>query len=127
VQYLAAHGLPIPKTILAKFPMNLQTIKRGITSSLLAQTFSRINMIFCYVDELEFTYPIIVKKASGSQGIGVIKVDTHEQMEDLVDMLDTGKPLIFQEMITASYGKVYLLDRSPFDYWPVISVCFLSF
>lgn len=81
VQYLAAHGLPIPKTILAKFPMNLQTIKR------------------------EFTYPIIVKKASGSQGIGVIKVDTHEQMEDLVDMLDTGKPLIFQEMITASYGK----------------------
>jgi len=26
-------------------------------------------------------------------------------LEDLVDMLDTNKPLIFQEMITASSGK----------------------
>ena len=81
VQHLAAHGLPIPKTILAKFPMNLQTINR------------------------EFDYPIIIKKVSGSQGKGIIKVDSHQQLEDLVDMLDTGKPLIFQEFISASSGK----------------------
>ena len=81
VQCLAAHGLPIPKTILAKFPMNLDTIQR------------------------EFDYPIIIKKVSGSQGKGIIKVDTHGQLVDLVDMLDTGKPLIFQEFIAASSGK----------------------
>ena len=81
VQHLAAHGLPIPKTILAKFPMNLETIRR------------------------EFEYPIIIKKVSGSQGKGIIKVDSHAQLEDLVDMLDTGKPLIFQEFIAASSGK----------------------
>jgi len=81
VQHLAAHGLPIPKTVLAKFPIKLDTIKR------------------------EFEYPIIIKKASGSQGKGIIKVDTHEQLEDLVDMLDTGKPLIFQEYVSASSGK----------------------
>ena len=82
VQHLAAHGLPIPKTILAKFPMtNLDTIKR------------------------EFDYPIIIKKVSGSQGKGIIKVDSHQQLEDLVDMLDTGKPLIFQEFIAASTGR----------------------
>ena len=73
--------LPIPKTILAKFPMNLETIRR------------------------EFDYPIIIKKVSGSQGKGIIKVDSHQQLEDLVDMLDTGKPLIFQEFISASTGK----------------------
>ena len=82
VQHLAAHGLPIPKTLLAKFPMtNLETIRR------------------------EFEYPIIIKKVSGSQGKGIIKVDSHSQLEDLVDMLDTGKPLIFQEFIAASSGK----------------------
>ena len=81
VQHLAAHGLPIPKTILAKFPMNLQTLSR------------------------EFEYPIIIKKVSGSQGKGIIKVDSHQQLEDLVDMLDTGKPLIFQEFISASSGR----------------------
>ena len=81
MQCLSIHGLPIPKTLLAKFPMNLETIKR------------------------EFTYPIIIKKVSGSQGKGIIKVDSHAQLEDLVDMLDTGKPLIFQEFIEASTGK----------------------
>jgi glutathione synthase/RimK-type ligase-like ATP-grasp enzyme len=54
-------GLPIPKTLLARFPLNLDTIKR------------------------EFEYPIIIKKASGSQGKGIIKVDTHQQLEDLVN------------------------------------------
>lgn len=81
VQHLAAHGLPIPKTILAKFPMNLDTIKR------------------------EFTYPLIIKKASGSQGKGIIKVDSHEQLMDIIDMIDIGKPLMFQEMIQASKGR----------------------
>lgn len=81
VQHLAAHGLPIPKTILAKFPMNIDTIKK------------------------EFSYPVIIKKASGSQGKGIIKVDTHEQMTDLMEMIDVGKPLIFQEMIQASKGR----------------------
>ena len=32
-------------------------------------------------------------------------MDSHAQLEDLVDMLDTGKPLIFQEFVAASSGK----------------------
>ena len=81
LQHLAAHGLPIPKTLLAKFPLNLDAIKR------------------------EFTYPIILKKASGSQGKGIVKLESHAQLEDLVDMLDTVKPIIFQEFISASTGR----------------------
>ena len=90
VQHLAAHGLPIPKTILAKFNTDRAS---GISTSML-DTIKR-----------EFDYPIIIKKVSGSQGKGIIKVDSHGQLEDLVDMLDTGKPLIFQEFISASSGR----------------------
>jgi hypothetical protein len=40
---------------------------------------------------------IVIKKAAGgSAGKGIMKVDHHEMLADLVDMLDIGKPLIFQ-------------------------------
>jgi hypothetical protein len=42
MQHLAAHGLPIPKTILAKFPIDLQLIQR------------------------EFQYPIIIKRGESA-------------------------------------------------------------
>lgn len=81
MQHLAAHGLPIPYTLLAKFPLDLEVIEK------------------------HFEYPVIVKKASGSQGKGIMKIDCHDQLEDIVDMLDTKDPLIFQEFIEHSKGR----------------------
>lgn len=81
MQFLAAHGLPIPKTLLARFPFNIETLEK------------------------ELSYPVILKKSSGSQGKGIIKVSSSEQLEELVDLLDTKDPLIFQEFIKASSGR----------------------
>eukprot|EP00474_Spongospora_subterranea_P003517 CRZ03975.1 hypothetical protein [Spongospora subterranea] len=81
MQVMAAHGLPIAKTLLAKFPINLKVV------------------------EDHFVYPIIVKKSSGSQGKGIILVKDHEDLEDLVDLLDPKEPLIFQEFLSHSKGR----------------------
>jgi RimK family alpha-L-glutamate ligase len=81
VQTLGAHNLPIPKTMIAKFPCQIESISR------------------------EFTYPIILKKSSGSQGKGVMLVQNPDHMNDLVDMIDQSKPLIFQEYISNSAGR----------------------
>ncbi|XXQ31927.1 N-acetylaspartylglutamate synthase [Plasmodiophora brassicae] len=81
MQVMAAHGLPIAKTLLAKFPINLKVV------------------------ESQFEYPIIVKKSSGSQGKGIILVKDHENLEDLVDLLDPKEPLIFQEFLAHSKGR----------------------
>jgi glutathione synthase/RimK-type ligase-like ATP-grasp enzyme len=50
-----------------------------------------------------FSYPIIVKK---TRGRGIMKVDSQAQMEDLVAMFDDQQPLLLQEMIAPSYGRV---------------------
>ena len=81
MQYLAGHGLPIPKTLLARFPISIETLEK------------------------ELEYPLILKKSSGSQGVGIMKVTSSAQLEELVDMLDTKDPLIFQEFIKASSGR----------------------
>eukprot|EP00474_Spongospora_subterranea_P003518 CRZ03976.1 hypothetical protein [Spongospora subterranea] len=81
MQVMAAHGLPIAKTLLAKFPINLKVV------------------------EDNFVYPIIVKKSSGSQGKGIILVKDHEHLEDLADLLDPKEPLIFQEFLSHSKGR----------------------
>lgn len=81
MQVMAAHGLPIAKTLLAKFPINFNVV------------------------ENHFKYPIIVKKSSGSQGKGILLVKDHENLEDLVDLLDPTEPLIFQEFLEHSKGR----------------------
>lgn len=81
MQVMAAHGLPIAKTLLAKFPINLNVVNEN------------------------FDYPIVVKKSSGSQGKGVILVDSNDQLEDIGDMLDQKEPIIFQEFLKNSKGR----------------------
>ena len=34
-----------------------------------------------------------------------MKVDSKEQMEDLVEMFDSQQPLLLQELVKSSYGK----------------------
>lgn len=81
IQAVAEHGLPVPTTVLAKFPVDVGFI------------------------EETFEFPVILKKSSGSQGKGVMKIESAGQLEDVCDMLDTTTPMIFQEYIEASAGR----------------------
>ncbi len=81
VQDLAAHGMPIPKTMIAKFPPNEEIIKR------------------------EFKFPLILKHSSGTQGKGVMLIETADHLKGISDMIDVSKPMIFQEFIANSAGK----------------------
>lgn len=85
LQHLASHNLPIPKTMFTKLePLTDATIT-GI--------------------EREFNYPIVLKKSHGSQGKGVILAENRNILKDIMDMLDTSQPLIFQEYISNSKGR----------------------
>mmetsp|Transcript_9397 Transcript_9397/g.13910 ORF Transcript_9397/g.13910 Transcript_9397/m.13910 type:complete len:496 (-) Transcript_9397:59-1546(-) len=85
LQHLAAHNLPIPKTMIAKLAPVSET------------TYTTI--------QEQFDYPVILKKASGSQGKGVMLIRDRELLSDMLDMLDTTSPLIFQEYISKSKGR----------------------
>lgn len=67
--------------MIAKFPMELDAIER------------------------EFSFPMILKKSSGSQGKGVMLLRDAEHLDDVADMIDVSKPLILQEFISKSHGR----------------------
>lgn len=83
-QMLADQSLPIPKTMLAKFPVPPELVER------------------------EFGFPFVMKKLSGSQGRGVMLIKDAQQLEDVLGMMDSTKKdenhLIFQQYIKASKG-----------------------
>jgi gamma-F420-2:alpha-L-glutamate ligase len=81
LQDLGAHNLPIPKTMIAKFPVNMETIKR------------------------EFSFPLILKRSSGTQGKGVVLIENENHLNGISDMIDVSSPMIFQEFIAKSSGK----------------------
>ncbi|KAG2381366.1 hypothetical protein C9374_006355 [Naegleria lovaniensis] len=81
LQQLAKDQIAIPKTMIARFPIDTSIISR------------------------HFSFPIILKKSSGSQGKGVLLVQSEDQIKGLGDMLDTTKPMIIQEFIAASKGR----------------------
>jgi len=47
-------------------------------------------------------------------GRGIVKVDSPEQMVDLIEMFNTQQPLLFQEFVQHSYGTVRGRSRSDF-------------
>ncbi|MDD3631979.1 MAG: RimK family alpha-L-glutamate ligase [Atribacterota bacterium] len=82
-QILAADNFPVPRTILARYPLNIQLIKETIG------------------------FPIVVKTISGSQGSGVFLCEKPGHLEDLMQLLDTAKTqsnFIVQEFIKTSKG-----------------------
>jgi len=86
LQYLAQNNIPVPKSILAKFPLNISFIEKNLS------------------------YPMIVKKTEGSEGKGIMLSENRNQLEDLIEMLeesvDTEKfNLILQEFISEKKGK----------------------
>ncbi|MFH1409445.1 MAG: RimK family alpha-L-glutamate ligase [Nanoarchaeota archaeon] len=85
VQMLAASNIPIPKTMLAKFPLNLELVEK------------------------EFSYPIVLKTVSGSQGKGVFLCEKRSKLKDIMDLMETSMDakvnVILQEFVAGSKGK----------------------
>lgn len=83
-QILAENSLPVPKTMLAKFPLDLGMVKRMID------------------------YPVVVKTLSGTQGKGVFLSNSEKEFCDLTQLIEVTNPttnFILQEFIKSSYGR----------------------
>jgi gamma-F420-2:alpha-L-glutamate ligase len=81
IQTLAAHNIPVPKTLLARFPIDLTLI------------------------EQEFSFPIILKKVSGSMGKGIVLCRDLHQLEDTLGLVHSSTAVIMQECIEESLGR----------------------
>jgi len=85
VQVLTAKGLPIPKSILAKFPVDTDYIGQ------------------------QLGYPLIMKTVHGAKGEGVVLFENQSQFKDVITVLQKateGKTnLIFQRYIASSFGR----------------------
>ncbi|MBC8388001.1 MAG: RimK family alpha-L-glutamate ligase [Actinobacteria bacterium] len=85
LQLLASNNIPIPKTMLAKFPLDISVIER------------------------EFDYPLIIKTITGSKGRGVFLLEDRNKLNDLANLMEISKDpkinLILQEFISSSRGR----------------------
>lgn len=85
LQLLASSNIPIPKTMLAKFPIDVSTIEK------------------------EFRYPLILKTITGSQGKGVFLLENRNKLNDISSLMEISKDskinLILQEFVASSKGK----------------------
>ena len=84
LQILAAAGIPIPRTILAKFPVDVDLVER------------------------ELGFPVVVKTLKGTRGSGVLLCNDRAQFGDLASLLSGAKPgedFIFQRYVRASHGR----------------------
>ncbi len=82
-QILAENNLPVPKTMLVKFPVNVDLVEKYLG------------------------LPVVVKTLSGSQGIGVFLAESKSNFEDLMQLIEAtnGKAnIILQEFISSSKG-----------------------
>ena len=83
-QILAEKNLPVPKTMLVKFPVNHELVEKRIG------------------------FPLIIKTLSGSQGKGVFLSENKKSFADLMHMIEVTNPkanIILQEFISDSYGR----------------------
>jgi len=85
LQILSSNNLPIPKTMLAKFPLNIEVLQK------------------------EFSFPLVLKTVSGSEGRGVFLCKNKSQMEDMAVFMEQSKDprvnVILQEFVATSKGK----------------------
>jgi gamma-F420-2:alpha-L-glutamate ligase len=82
-QILAENNLPVPKTMLVKFPVNIDLVEKNLG------------------------FPVVVKTLSGSQGSGVFLAENKGTFDDLMQLIEaTNKTanIILQEFIAASKG-----------------------
>jgi gamma-F420-2:alpha-L-glutamate ligase len=84
LQMLSKCGLPIPKTILGKFPVDVNLVER------------------------EVGFPVVVKTLKSTRGAGVVLCSDRGQFNDVANLLDdsrSGADFLFQQFIHASYGR----------------------
>lgn len=83
-QILAERNLPIPKTMLVKFPVNADLVEKRLG------------------------FPVVVKTLYGAQGSGVFLCESRKQLKDLIQMVEVTKGqvnIILQEFIESSKGR----------------------
>ncbi|MDP6142328.1 MAG: RimK family alpha-L-glutamate ligase [Dehalococcoidales bacterium] len=83
-QILAENNLPVPNTMMVKFPVNVDLV------------------------ESYLGFPVVVKTLSGSQGIGVFLIDSKSNFEDLMQLIEETNSkanIILQECISSSRGR----------------------
>jgi gamma-F420-2:alpha-L-glutamate ligase len=84
MQRLIRAGLPVPRTILGRFPIDADLVAH------------------------ELGFPVIVKTLRGTRGTGVLKCEDREQFEDLAGLLataDARADFLFQQYVRASHGR----------------------
>ncbi len=83
-QILAMHNLPVPRTMLVKFPVDADLVEKQIG------------------------FPAVVKTLSGSKGVGVFLCETRSKFIDLMELLvavNRTDSIILQEFISDSHGR----------------------
>ncbi|WP_094228722.1 ATP-grasp domain-containing protein [Methanolobus psychrotolerans] len=83
-QILAENNIPVPKTMLGKYPIDDSLVEKYLQ------------------------FPLVVKTLSGSMGKGVFLCDNKSQFNDLMELVYITNPklnIILQEFIEASRGK----------------------
>lgn len=83
-QILAENSLPVPKTMLLKFPVNVDIVEK------------------------QLGFPVVVKTLSGSQGSGVFLSESKSSFADLMQLIEgtnSNANIILQELIESSKGK----------------------
>jgi len=94
-QMLAEYNLPVPNTMLAKFPVDIELVEQTIG------------------------FPVVVKTLVGTHGSGVFLCETRDKFDDLMMLINETSPhvhVIFQEFIAASFGRdlrVFVIDGKP--------------
>ena len=99
-QILAEKNIPVPKTMLAKFPLDVEMVRK------------------------QFGFPVVVKTLSGSQGKGVFLSRTEKEFTDLIQLVEVTNPatnLIIQEFVKTSFGRdirvLTLGGAGPWQLW----------
>lgn len=83
-QILAEHNLPVPKTMLVKYPVDVDFVEK------------------------QLGFPVVVKTISGTQGSGVFLAETKSKFEDVMELINAYKQnanIILQEFIHTSKGQ----------------------
>lgn len=89
-QLLAEKNLPTPKTMLVKFPVDIELVQSHLG------------------------FPVVIKTLSGSQGSGVFLSHKPREFDDLMQLIEaTNKNanIILQEFIANSHGRDLRVDR----------------
>jgi RimK family alpha-L-glutamate ligase len=83
-QLLAKSMLPSPRTMLAKYPVPIQVVKR------------------------EICFPLVIKNVTGTQGSGIYLCESENKFIDVMELVYTNNSkanIILQQFIEKSFGK----------------------